>query len=145
MREEHSTEHVVVASGSGTVLLLHRFQLLWNNQKLKSGCFVSILSVWYIFHKVCASFHSFCNILCLLGLFWSFLHILVLYVICCSFLCFCNCFASFLSFEVVFCSFCVHFASVFGPFMPFCDFLVPFVIIFVFFLSSLVFPCRHFA
>lgn len=38
----------MVASGSGTVLLLHRFQLLWNTLKLKSGCFVSTLSVWYI-------------------------------------------------------------------------------------------------
>lgn len=103
----------MVASGSGTVLLLHRFQLLWNTLKLKPGCFVSTLSVWCIFHKVVH--------LCLFSLILqhfvfvgSFLHILVLYVICCSFLCFCNCFASFLSFEVVFCLFCVHFPSVFG-------------------------------
>lgn len=46
----------MVASGSGTVLLLHRFQLLWNTLKLKPGCFVSTLSVWCIFHKVCSSF-----------------------------------------------------------------------------------------
>lgn len=54
--ENTAPSMVVVASGSGTVLLLHRFQLLWNTLKLKPGCFVSTLSVWCIFHKVCSSF-----------------------------------------------------------------------------------------